>query len=427
MLTQEEYMDVVALRRQGFTIAEIAEDLGYHPATISGWLKAGGPPPAREMYRSLLLIDDRWAARIGQLLEVNPRLLATSIFVIVSAEGFEGSYPTVSRHVRALRGPRFKRAEKASVPIETGPGEECQFDWSDCRDFGEMFGLGELHCFGAILCWSRFRHWWFAASIDQHHTLEGLARFYEAAGGVPYFSRTDRMGALGSSRGRRFVLHPKVLDFARLHGTAMVACAPRDAKRKGKIERPFRDLKETFLEELVLDPPRSITELNARAQSFLDSRVHCRPHSSTGVPPAQRRPMEVPMMAVLPRVRFDNAYVEVRWVHPVLPLVEWQGCSYSVPPEALGQLVECRAPIGEARLEIRLAGTQIAPHRLALPGVDHIWDPDHRAAAERAALGRQRPARPHLRVLTTTTAAPAGDYEVEAVDLSRYDFDGAGQ
>ena len=429
MLTQEEYMDVVALRAQGFTIAEIAEDLGYHPATISGWLKAGGPPPARELDRSLLLIDERWAARIGQLLEANPRLLATSIFVIITAEGFEGSYPTVSRHVRSLRGPRFKRAEKASVPIETAPGEECQFDWSDCCDFGEMFGLGELHCFGAILSWSRFRHWWFASSIDQHHTLEGLARFYDAAGGVPYFSRTDRMGALGSSRGRRFVLHPKVLDFARLHGTAIVVCAPRDAKRKGKVERPFRDLKETFLEELVLDPPGSVAELNVRAQAFLDSRVHCRPHSTTGVAPEQRRPLEVPMMAVLPRVRFDNAYVEVRRVHPVLPLVEWQGCSYSVPPEALGQLVECRAPLGEGRLEVRLAGRQIALHQLALPGVDQIWDPEHRAAAERAALGRhQRPARPHLRVVTnTTTAAPAGDYAVDAVDLSRYDLDGAGQ
>ena len=87
------------------------------------------------------------------------------------------------------------------------------------------------------------------------------------------------MGALGASRGRRFVLHPKVLDFARLHGTAIVVCAPRDAKRKGKIERPFRDLKESFLEELVLDPPASVAEINARAEAFLATRVHNRPHS----------------------------------------------------------------------------------------------------------------------------------------------------
>ena len=426
MLTQEEYMDVLKLRHEGFTVAEIADELGYHPATISRWPAAGGPPPERETDRSELLIDEHWARRIEMLLEANPRLLATSVFAIIATEGFSGSYPTVSRHVRALRGPRFRRAEKASVPIETAPGEECQFDWSDCCDFGELFGLGELHCFGAILSWSRWRRWWFASSIDRNHTLEGLAGFYEAVGGVPYFSRTDRMGALGSSRGRRFLLAPPVLDFARLHGTAIVVCAPRDAKRKGKIERPFRDLKETFLEELVLSPPSSIAEINARAEVFLETRVHNRPHSTTGVAPSERLPLEAPMMAGLPRVRFDAAYVEVRGVHPVLPLVEWRGVSYSVPPESLGQLVECRSPLGEGLLEIRLAGKRVALHRVALSGAGPIWEPEHRRAAEQIALGRHVTTRRHLRVVSDEPVVPGDEYAVEAVDLSRYDLDGAG-
>lgn len=253
--------------------------------------------------------------------------------------------------------------------------------------------------------------------------MEGLASFYEAAGGVPYFSRTDRMGALGSSRGRRFVLHSPVLDFARLHGTAMVFCAPRDAKRKGKIERPFRDLKESFLEELVLDPPSSIAEVNSRGESFLATRVHNRPHRTTGVPPIERLPLEGPMMAVLPRVRFDAAYVEPRRVHPVLPLVEWRGVSYSVPPDALGQLVECRSPLGEDVLEIRLAGRRVALHRVGLPGTGTIWDPVHRRAAEAEALGRHLPVRRRVRVLERSVTK-ATDYAVAAVDLSRYDLDG---
>jgi transposase len=423
MLTQEEYMDVLKLRHEGFTITEIADELGYHPATIARWIAAGGPPPEREIDRSELLVDEQWARRIEMLLEANPRLLATSVFSIIETEGFTGSYPTVSRHVRALRGPRFRRAEKASVPIVTAPGEECQFDWSDCCDFGELFGLGELHCFGAIMSWSRWRRWWFANSIDRNHTLEGLASFYEAVGGVPYFSRTDRMGALGSSRGRRFLLAAPVLDFARLHGTAIVVCAPRDAKRKGKIERPFRDLKESFLEELVLSPPSSIAEINARAEVFLATRVHNRPHSTTGVAPAERLPLEAPMMAVLPRVRFDAAYVEVRRVHPVLPLVEWRGVSYSVPPDALGQLVECRSPLGEGILEIRLAGKRVALHRVVLPGAGPIWEPEHQMAAEQIALGRHFPPRRHLHVVGDGTHQTSA-YAVDAVDLSRYDLDG---
>jgi hypothetical protein len=127
-------------------------------------------------------------------------------------------------------------------------------------------------------------------------------------------------------------------------------------------------------------------------------------------------------MAVLPRVRFDAAYVEVRRVHPVLPLVEWRGVSYSVPPVALGQTVECRAPLGEDLLEIRLAGRRIALHRIALKGAGQIWDPEHRRAAEAQALGRPVSVGRHLR-LVDNKESRGGDYVVEAVDLSRYDID----
>ena len=44
MMTQEEFMDVVALRRQGWTITDIAAAVGRHPDTVAKWLKAGGPP-----------------------------------------------------------------------------------------------------------------------------------------------------------------------------------------------------------------------------------------------------------------------------------------------------------------------------------------------------------------------------------------------
>ena len=62
MLTQEEYMDVLGMRRQGLTITEIAGELGYHPATISKWLKAGGPPPARDDRPG----SDWWSTSAGE-------------------------------------------------------------------------------------------------------------------------------------------------------------------------------------------------------------------------------------------------------------------------------------------------------------------------------------------------------------------------
>ena len=137
MMTQEEFMDVLAMKRQGMSGKEIGDELGYHPATIAKWVKAGGPPPARTLDEKDRVVDPVWADRLTELFVGNPKLLAKSLFEIVAAEGFEGSYPSVVRWVREQRGPRFRRADGASVPIETAPGEEAQFDFSDCSPWAQ--------------------------------------------------------------------------------------------------------------------------------------------------------------------------------------------------------------------------------------------------------------------------------------------------
>jgi transposase len=431
MMTQEEYVNhVLALRRQGWTIAEIAAELDYHPATISNWLKKGGPPPARAIDPAARVIDECWAARIREL--VRPpaeKLLATSVFDIIAAEGFEGSYPSVVRFLRDLRGPRFRTPPAVSVPIETAPGEECQFDWSDCSEWTERWGLGEVWCLGCILCWSRWRKWWFTTSIDREHTLEGLVRFFEAAGGVPKVGRTDRMGALGVSQGKRFRLHRPTLDFASHHRLEIKACQAGDAKRKGKCERPFRDLKESFLTECdALGVPADLAELNQRAELWLPRRVHQRPHSTTGVPPAERLETERRFLVPLPRRRFDTAYVADHRVHPKLPLVEWDGVQYSVPPEMVGHKVTGRVEVDSAVLQVVWGTSIVAVHTLQPGATEPVWDPAHRAAAEAIALGRVRPTLRVVPPLPEPSPEPAGrlelgegDYDVEDLDLdARY-------
>ena len=131
------------------------------------------------------VIDERWAARIAELVRLAPRLLATSVFELIRAEGYAGSYPTVARHLNDRRGPRFTAAPATSTRIVTAPGEECQFDWSDVSPWTREWGLGDVQCFSAVLSWSRMRIWWFASCIDREYTFEGLVRFFESVGGVP--------------------------------------------------------------------------------------------------------------------------------------------------------------------------------------------------------------------------------------------------
>ena len=69
MMTQEEYMDVLALHRQGVAITDIALAVGRHPQTVSDWIKRGGPPAGRQMDPAERVVDERWARRVVELLE----------------------------------------------------------------------------------------------------------------------------------------------------------------------------------------------------------------------------------------------------------------------------------------------------------------------------------------------------------------------
>ena len=91
-------MDVHALKKEGWTNGEIAEELGYHPAPVAKWLKAGGPPGRGAAAVEGPVMTAQWRARIEALLGKHPRLLATSVHNKLRAEGFGGSYPTVVRN-----------------------------------------------------------------------------------------------------------------------------------------------------------------------------------------------------------------------------------------------------------------------------------------------------------------------------------------
>jgi hypothetical protein len=200
----------------------------------------------------------------------------------------------------------------------------------------------------------------------------------------------------------------------------------RDAKRKGKVERPFRQLQETFLPEVELDGiPIGLADLNRRAEVWLDARVHAVPSRTTGEPPAGRLQVERAFLSALPRVRFDTDYVETRRVHNIVPFIAVDGVRYSVPPEILGQLVEVRRPVGADTFTIRCAGRVVATHHIATAAspADIVWDPTHRAATEQSAIRDRTDRGRHLRLAPPPPVEPPrleldGDFDVDDIDLA---------
>jgi hypothetical protein len=67
MMNQETYVKVHDLRRQGWTIGEIAAETGFHPETISIYLKSEEPPTRRRVPDTALVMNARWRQRVTTL------------------------------------------------------------------------------------------------------------------------------------------------------------------------------------------------------------------------------------------------------------------------------------------------------------------------------------------------------------------------
>jgi hypothetical protein len=140
----------------------------------------------------------------------------------------------------------------------------------------------------------------------------------------------------------------------------------------------------------------------------------------------------VPLLAALPRRRFDTAYVEARRVHVAIPQIEWRGVRYSVPPRCLGQRVEVRQEVEGSSIEIRWAAEVVATHAICDTEGMEVWDALHFQEAQTAALSRSRGR--HLSIVVPDEVAPtavplrldiAGDVDIDVPDLARYETDEA--
>ena len=335
------------------------------------------------------MIDARWQARIGALLAHNADLQGSSIMRVIVAEGYHGSYQTLTRYLHSVRGPT-RGAVMVTMPIETVPGEEFQFDWSDCNSFARRWGWDhELHCFGCVLCWSRIKFWYFAPSIDQHHTLEGLVRFFESIGGVPAVGRTDRMGQLGQSKSKGFVFHPLALP------SPAITTWPSRPVMPGTPSARARSSAPSGTSNAASSPKPTSTRPRTSASST--GEQHCgsgatstrwptgRPGSLR--PSASRRSATCwgacPRCASTPRCATPAG---------------WGGSLsssgtrvfYSAPPPLAGKVIEVRQPVGYAVIELRFLGQMVALHHLAPKGSEPQWLPEHKREAEDMVLGRRR-------------------------------------
>jgi transposase len=320
---------------QAWTKTAIAEHLGITTRTIERWIAAG------ELERDLDAEPVRYGPRppvptkldayrpiIETRLTKYPALSAVRLFAECQAGGYTGSLTQLKVFVRQVR-PR--PVVEPVVPFETTPGHQAQVDFAEVKlPWGKRFALVVVLGFSRLL-WVRF-----VVRQDMLTLIRGLEEAFSYFGGVPHELLFDQMRAVITRddrlTGGPLVRNTEFLRFAAHWGFVARACRAYRAQTKGKVERPIRYLRDSFLygREFLGD-----TQLGDEGRHWVETVANARLHATTkrvprelfegeerallqplaghpyhsltlSAPPATRRIAEPVQVRVLPRIDVEQ-------------------------------------------------------------------------------------------------------------------------
>jgi transposase len=364
-----ELVMILDLHRQGLSVSAIARQLGIDRKTVRGYIKKGLEPPAYKKRAQAPGILDPFDPYLRERLAAVPGLTSVRLWREIKDRGFAGGYSVVRDRVRELRPSRTRGFE---VRFETPPGEQAQVDFARfVVEFAGEPGVRRIvWLFSMVLGYSRLIWARFVLHQDLQTVLRCHIAAFEAIGGAPREILYDRMktAVTGEDLDGLVIYNRALLDLARHYGFQPRACRPYRAKTKGKVERPFRYIREDFF---LGGSFRNLEDLNGQLRHWLDTVANPRVHATT-------------------RRAVNEAFAEERIALRPLPLAPYQavlrlerrvshegmvcvgGNLYSVPDttrrrvldvhvlaDAIrifedGALVACHAPLegrGEKRLD----------------------------------------------------------------------------
>ena len=353
-----EAMVILDLQRQGLSVSAIARRVGVDRKTVRRCLERGlgvpvyGPRPPRPSKLAPFerFLRDRVAAF--------PELTGKRLLREIRELGYGGAYTIVKDFLREVRPSAPAGFE---VRFETPPGRQAQADFAHFRAvFADEPGVERIvWLFSIVLGHSRMLWGRFVAHQKMPTLLRCHADAFAAFGGVPQQILYDRMRTVFSGEdpgGGHIAFNRTMLEFARHYGFLPKACKPYRAKTKGKVERPYRYVREDFF--LGRDF-RNLDDLNAQFRQWLDQVANARTHATTQRVVAEHFAEEQPQLQPLPAGPFQTVLrLERRITRDGMVSVD--GNLYSVPDTARQRVVEVHSTADHVR--ILEAGQVIAAH-----------------------------------------------------------------
>lgn len=388
MLTQEEDVEIHALRKQGWSISAIARHTGRDRKTVRAYLggerQVGVRAPVGED------LFDRFEPYVRQRLSDDWHVWATVLFDEVEALGYDQSYPTFTRKLRErnLR-PRCEACDgvkgRATVDIEHPPGEEIQWDWDELG-VCPWDPSTELFMLVGSLSYSSKSRGWLTYSMDQPHLVEGIDQVLRRVGGTARIWRVDRMATVINPTSGK--LQASFAPVAKHYGVKVVPCPPRRGNRKGVVEKNIHYLTQRWWRTMAASSLATAQDDLDRFCAVTGDR-RSRGEMTVGETAATEPLME------LPAVPFPATTTETRIV-AANALVSMDGNRYSVPPEHVGTEVIIRRRLGDLRLEVVSGGGRvIATHQAAPRGQQRVVrQPEHTRALSNVVLAAFNTDRP---------------------------------
>ena len=158
----------------------------------------------------------------------------------------------------------------------------------------------------------------------------------------------DRMktAVIGEDADGLVIYNRALLDLARHYGFQPRACRPYRAKTKGKVERPFRYIREDFFLGRSF---RNLDDLNAQLRHWLDTVANPRVHATTQRVVNEAFAEEKPALKPLPLAPYRAVLkLERRVSHE--GMVSVGGNLYSVPDTTRRRVLEVHVLADEIRI-----------------------------------------------------------------------------
>lgn len=363
------------LKRQGLAVAAIARKTGLDRKTVRKYLDRGleapvyGPRQPRP--RLLEPYEDYLRGRITNFPDLSGRRLLREI----EALGYNGGYTAVTDFLRDVRPPQRPAFERR---FETPPGKQAQVDFAEFKvDFTDEPGVTrKVWLFSMVLGHSRWLWGRFCAGQDLQTVLRCHIAAFDAMDGTPAEVLYDRMktAVIGEDGEGVVTYNSSLVALLNHYGPVPRACRPYRAKTKGKVERPFRYIRQDFFLGRTF---RNLDDLNAQFGQWRREIANPRLHATTGRIVDEAFAEEKPRLIPLPAIAYSAVLtIERRVSHE--GMVSVGGNLYSVPDATRKRIVEVQNHPNEVR--IFEEGLLIAIHPVLEGRNRRRVDPTHRKA-----------------------------------------------